>query len=454
MNVRADAVVVFGITGDLASKKLFPALYHLESRGRLTGPVIGVARSPWGHWQLTNAARKALGDAGIRVDESVFDRLASRLSMMSGDYAEAALYDGLARKLQGAQSPLFYLAVPPAVFGSAVSGLAAADLTRRGRVIVEKPFGRDLRSARELDAQLLSVFDDERVYRMDHYRGKESVEGLLAFRFANALFEPSWNREHIAKVEVTMAEKFGTEGRAGFYDAVGAVRDIVQNHALQVVALLAMERPSDIEEIEREAVKLLRKVTSLSSDETVRGQYEGYLDEAGVDPLSTTETFAATRLSIDSPRWSGVPFVIRVGKNLRANATDVVIEFRQPSENLFAENGGSADPNIIRLRLGRGEGISVSLQAKTPGVGMATETVDMVSPTPVKTNQEAYERLLDDAIHGLHHRFVSADAISEQWRIVHPLLDSQEVPRQYEPGSWGPAEADLLADGWHRPLES
>ncbi|MEU1598511.1 glucose-6-phosphate dehydrogenase [Streptomyces sp. NPDC005708] len=452
METRADAVVVFGVTGDLAHKKLFPALYQLKRRGQLVGPVVGVGRSAWEDWQLVAAARKSLGEVGSPVDMSVFDEFASHLTMVAGDYADPGLYERLVQRLDEAAHPLFYLAVPPAVFPHAIAGLTSAGLADRGRIVVEKPFGHDGRSARSLDDRLRSAFKPDRIYRIDHYLGKESVEGLLAFRFANALFEPVWNRDHIARVEVTMAEKFGTQGRAGFYDGVGAVRDVLQNHMLQVVALLAMEPPVGPDAIAEETLAVLRRMRKLSLTTTVRGQYAGYRDEPGVDPLSTTETFTASRLEIASPRWQGVPFLLRVGKHLRANAAEAVIVLRRRPADLFTgERTLQPEPNLLRLRFGHDDGVTISFQAKVPGPDAVSRTVELSTAPDSAPRQEAYERLIEDVINGRRHRFVSAEAIEEQWRIVQPLLDVTEQPLPYQRGSWGPNAAESLSDGWHEP---
>ncbi|GHH85073.1 glucose-6-phosphate 1-dehydrogenase [Streptomyces sulfonofaciens] len=454
MGTRADTVVIFGITGDLAFKKLLPALYHLALRGGLGVPVVGVARSRWEDGRLVATARKAVEEVRPDVDEPAFEELAGRLSMVSGDYADEGLYRRLAERLEGAEHPVFYLAVPPAVFGDAVDGLRAAGLADRGRVVVEKPFGYDASSSRALDDKLRSAFPAERILRMDHYLGKEPVEGLLALRFANAFFEPMWNREHIAKVEITLAEKFGTQGRAGFYDAAGAVRDVLQNHALQIAALIAMEPPATAEQVQEARVDALRHMRPLSLDTTVRGQYLGYQDEPGVAPGSTTETYVATRLSVDTARWRGVPFVLRAGKNLRENATDVVIGLRRPTGALFAgadSGSGSPEGNQLHLRLGRDDGLTFSLQVKSPGPDAVSRTVRV--PLDLETvlgpRQEAYERLLDDAMRGRSDRFVDPRVIEEQWRIVGPLLDPEQAPLPYEPGGWGPAEAERLGVDAH-----
>ncbi|GII57891.1 glucose-6-phosphate 1-dehydrogenase [Planotetraspora thailandica] len=457
MDVRSDATVLFGVTGDLVSKKLFPALYELTRRGRLDGPVIGVARSPWDDQQLVTAARKSITESGGVIDEDVFDTLAQRLTMISGDYADPATYQRLADALDSAQRPVFYLAIPPAVFGAVVQGIAGAGLAERGRVVVEKPFGHDLASARALNDTLRGVFAPDRIFRIDHYLGKEPVEGLSVFRFGNRLFEPLWNREHIDNIQVTVAESFGTQGRAGFYDKVGATRDVLQNHVLQIVALLAMEPPagSDPESFREAEVAVLRQVAPLSPDTTVRGQYAGYRDEPGVAPDSHVDTFVATRLTIDNPRWSGVPFFLRTGKLLPKNATEVVVEFKQPQQTLIPASG-SVEPaaNLLRFRLGRADGITMSLQVKNPGVEVTGRPVDLsvnfgdvLGPRP-----DAYERLLDDAMDGRHVRFAREELIEQEWRIVEPVLDLPGDVLTYQEGAWGPDEANLPAQGWHTPI--
>ncbi|TNH22035.1 glucose-6-phosphate dehydrogenase [Micromonospora orduensis] len=454
--MRSDAVVLFGVTGDLVSKKLFPALYELSRRGRLDVPVIGVARSPWDDQQLVTTARKSVTEANDEVDDEAFDALAGQLSMISGDYADPGTYQRLAQRLTDAKRPIFYLAIPPAVFGAVVEGLAAAGLAERGRVIVEKPFGRDLASSRELDRTLRAAFDPQRVFRIDHYLGKEAVEGLYAFRFANRLFEPLWNSDHIDNIRVTLAEGFGTHGRAGFYDTVGATRDVLQNHILQVVALIAMDAPSadDTDAFREAEVAVLRQIEPLSPQSTVRGQYAGYRDEPGVAPDSNTETFVATRLIVDSPRWAGVPFYLRTGKSLPGTATEVVVEFKQPQRPLIPAEGGAAAPaNLLRFRLGRGDGITMSIQAKSPGAEVTSRPVDLSVDfgAAFGRRQEAYERLLDDAMDGQHLRFAREETIEQEWRIVGPILDLATDVQPYDKGTWGPADADALAGGWHTP---
>ncbi len=459
-----DALVLFGASGDLARKKLYPALYQLETRGRLAGlRVVGVARSQWGDEALRGYVHDSLTLSGKPIDTEVWGRLSERLSMVSGEYTEAATYERLASTL-GAECvrPVFYLAIPPSVFPAVVDGLASVDLAgERGRVVVEKPFGRDLESAKALNAALHAHFPERSIFRIDHYLGKESVENLLVFRFANSFLEPIWNRNYVDNVQVTMAEQFGVEGRGSFYDSVGAIRDVVQNHLLQVVALLAMEPPlgADAEHLRDETTKVLAAMKTVDCKHLLRGQYVDYRDEPGVKPTSQTETFAALHLEIDSWRWAGVPFYVRAGKALTASAVEAVVELRQPPRMLFrGRDSDAAGANMIRFRLGAHDGVTMTVQAKEPGSAATSRSIDLAVDFEhaLGTRREAYDRLLDDALKGDARRFARVDGVEEAWRIVQPALDDPGPVAFYERGSWGPTEADSIfrneGDTWHPPL--
>ena len=456
----SDALVLFGATGDLAKKKIFPAVYNMTKSDHDHVPVVGFASSEWDDDRLRQHAREAIEAKGD-VEESVWEDLAKRTSYVRGDYRDAASFSGLADRLRelGVERPLFYLAIPPELFDDVILGLESQQLHEGARVVVEKPFGRDLASAKDLNDILHRAFPETSVFRIDHFLGKESVENLLVFRFANSLLEPVWNRSFIKSVQITMSESFGVEGRGRFYESVGALRDVVQNHLLQVVALLAMEPPAgaDAQALRDERSKLFRQVRTVEPAAVIRGQYRGYREEDGVDPGSDVETFVALRLEIDSWRWAGVPWLIRTGKHLPVTATEAVVEFNAPPRLLFQPAGAPAPhPNHLRFRLGKEDGVMLHLQTKTPGDELRSRPVDLeVSFDEVfGERQEAYQRLLEDAMVGDTRRFGRADALAEQWRIFEDAIAAPHPVSLYHQGTWGPSVADTLASavgGWHEP---
>lgn len=444
---EADAFVLFGASGDLARKKLLPALYELTREGRLEMPVIGVADSDWSDEDFRERARIAVAEqfAG-GLDEEALDRLCDRLRFIAGDYGEATTWRRLADLTVDAKVPVSFLAIPPFLFDDVVRGMASVGIAAHGRVVVEKPFGRDLASAKELNYTLHEYLDESQLYRIDHFLGKEPVQNLMVFRFANSLLEAVWNRNHIESFTVTMAESFGVEGRGRFYDEVGCIRDVVQNHLLQMVALLTMEPPASKNQhaLLDEKVKVFRAMQPLNPDNVVRGQVRGYRDEPGVAPDSTTETFAAMKIEIDSWRWAGVPFYIRAGKSLAATVTEAVVEFKQPPRMLFSEEDHLPEPCRLRFRMKPDDNITLTMQAKVPGMEMVSRAIDMTVDYEEQLGghaPDAYERLIADALVGDKRLFARQDGVEQAWRIVDPLLDDGGPVLPYDPGTWGPPEA-------------
>ena len=450
----SDALVIFGITGDLAYKQIFPALHAMIRRGHLDAPILGMARAGSSIEALRARAKASIEEHGT-LDPTAFARLASLLQYIGGNYEDPTTFDALKAALGHATRPSFYFAIPPSMFTPVASGLAAAGVVANARVIVEKPFGRDVASAEALNRTLHEFFPEPSIFRIDHYLGKEPVQNLLYYRCANSFLEPIWNRNYIERVQITMAEAFGVQGRGTFYEEAGAIRDVVQNHLLQIVSLLAMEAPGGrgTEAVRDEKAQAFRSMRPLRPEDVVRGQFTGYRDEPGVAQHSQVETFAAIRLHIDSWRWAGVPFYIRAGKQLPVTATEVLVELKRPPVTLF-EDCAAARPNHFRFRLSPQVVLSLGARAKTPGDKMRGEDVDLMAYHQQPDEMAPYERLLGDAMRGDQMLFAREDSVQEAWRVVEPVLGACTPLYEYTPGSWGPDEASRLVNHgttWHNP---
>jgi glucose-6-phosphate 1-dehydrogenase len=455
----ADVLVVFGITGDLAHKMIFPALYAMAKRGDLNVPVVGIAAQTWSIEQLQQHATDSIEQAGGIDDRKALDQLLSRLSYVGGDYNDADTFKALKQALGAAVRPAHYLAIPPALFAKVIKQLQAAGLAKQARVIVEKPFGHDLASARALNRIALSVFSEDDIFRIDHYLGKEAIMNILYFRFANSFLEPIWNRNNVASVQITMSEDFGVKGRGAFYESAGCLRDVVQNHLFQVVALLAMEPPvyQGYGAVHSEKAKVFQAMRPLHADDLVRGQYEGYRREPGVAADSDVETFCALRLFIDSWRWEGVPWYLRAGKCMAETATEVLVELKPPPQRLFDDSApGAGRSNYLRFRISPDSAVALAARVKRAGQEFIGDQRELYLLEEQPGEESPYERLLGDAMAGNGALFTREDAVEAAWAVIDPVLASHHRVQPYQPGSWGPEQAEALiaTDGhyWHNPV--
>ena len=452
-DITTDALVIFGVTGDLSYKKIFPSLYSMFLNGKLTMPVIGVAHREMTVQQLAQRAYDSITNSGMQIDDEVFATFASQLHYVSGDYRQSETFTCLSETIGEAQRPLFYLAIPPSLFDVVITQLDQAGCTQNARVIIEKPFGRDLASAQKLNHILHQTFSENNIFRIDHYLGKEAVQNLLYFRFANTLFEPVWNRNYVDSVHILMAEDFGVAGRGQFYDETGAIRDVIQNHMLQIIAFLAMEPPASgsADALRDEKIKILNAIQPLDESHIVRGQFRGYQDEPGVADDSQTETFAAVKLFVDSWRWADVPFYVRAGKHLPAKVTEVLVEFKHPPHAVFTREMAHLS-NHVRFRLAPEVGIALGAHTKLPGEAMHGHPVELSFCRSAVDEMPAYERLIGDAMRGDATLFARQDGVEAAWRVVDPVINAAGKIHDYDPGTWGPEAADQLigeVKGWH-----